>query len=153
MSKLKWMWFVAIPLAIGACTLQHQMLKQPSAWDLACADVAERYEVSTCDYRAPEVVRNSYIISEVIGAYGVFVSIEWRIYLAPIEFILLGDLTEEIVEYHESIHAVLTGDGITDQRCTSERIAREMTDKRYGTDSATNGWEVVYGCVDPMSLV
>lgn len=157
MTKLKWMWFVAIPLAIGACTTQHQMLKEPSTWELACADVAEVYEIDTCQYKEPDVVSGSYIISEIIGAYGVFVGIEWRIYLAPAWFITGGGYTVEQVLYHESIHAVLYGDQILDDsaRCDSERIARELTDKRYGTDSATNGWEIIYGCTgaSPLDLV
>jgi hypothetical protein len=130
-------------------------MKEPSMWELACADVAELYDRNTCDYKAPDVVHGSYIISDIIGAYGVFVSIEWRIYLAPDWFIASGGLTRDEVLYHESIHAVLYGSQLLpeDSRCTSELIARELSDKRFGTESATNGWEVWYGCVDPSEMI
>ncbi len=150
---MKWMWFVAIPLAIGACTAQHQMTKQPDVWELACADVAEQYELEqTCNYKRPDVVRNSLLMQQLIGAYGAFVQAEWRIYLASAGYIATSDYTVEQVEYHESVHAVLSQD-MPVGRCKSERIAREMTDKRFGTDSANSGWEIGYRCVAPSQMI
>jgi len=152
MTKLKWMWLVWIPLAIGACTAQYALLDEPTPWEDACADVAERFEVETCDYEIPDIVRNSLLVMELTGAFGVSVYDEWRLYLAPVWYIVQGGYTEEQVEYHELIHLILHKDNPVD-RCESEAIAREMTDARYGSDSLNTGWEIVYQCVAPSQLL
>ena len=152
--KLKTLWFVWIPLAIGACTTQWQLTQEPSVWEQVCADVAAEYEIVTCeDYDAPEVITNSILMEQTVGAYGVFVGWEWRIYLASKYFLSLGGLTEKIVSYHEMVHAVLYKELPNTSRCDSERAARVMTDKKFGTNSATNGWEITYRCTSPSSLL
>jgi hypothetical protein len=139
---MKWM-LGAIILAIGACTAQWQLNKEPDLWEIACNDVDAAVCVGVDE---PDIVHNSWLISEVMGAMGVFVTPEWRIYLAPVWFIQLNGYTVEEVRYHETIHAVLTLTEDPPGQCASERIAREMTDARYGSTSAENGWEEWYGC-------
>ena len=151
--KLKTLWLVWIPLAVGACTAQWQLTQEPDVWEAVCADVAAAYEVETCeDYDRPDIVRNSILMQQVIGAYGVFVYDEWRLYLAPVWFLAQGGLNEEIVTYHEMVHAVLSKE-VEVSRCESERVARELTDAKYGTDSADSGWEITYRCVSPSQMI
>ena len=151
---LKTLWFVLIPLAIGACTAQWQLTQEPSVWEEVCADVAAAYEIDTCEtYESPDIVEDSLLMAQMTGAYGVFVQPTWRIYIAPLFHLVTGGLTVDVVKYHEMVHAVLYAENITTERCSSERIAREMTDAKYGTNSANSGWEIGYRCVSPSQLL
>lgn len=150
--KLRWM-LGAILLAMGACTAQWQMTQKPDVWEAVCADVAAAYEVETCeDYDRPDIVRNSIFMQQMIDSFGVMMYDEWRLYLAPVWFIEQYGWTEEIIAYHEMVHAVLDKEVVV-SRCESERIAREMTDARYGTDSAGGDWEITYQCVGANQLL
>jgi hypothetical protein len=148
---MRWMALLVV-LAVGSCTWQHQSTKQLDPWAAACADVAELYDIDTCDYDAPDIVYNSLLMEGFTGAFGVFVYDEWRMYLASAAWITQNGYTVDLVQYHESIHAVLHKDQ-KKGRCDSERIARELTDKRFGTDSANSGWEIPYKCVSPTQMM
>jgi hypothetical protein len=141
-----------VALAAAACVAQYEYTREVTPWEAACTDVSERFEVEACDYDPPAIVRNSLLVMELTGAFGISVYDEWRLYLAPVWYIVQGGYTEEQVEYHELIHLILHKDNPVD-RCESEHIAREMTDERYGSDSLNAGWEIVYQCTSPSNLL
>lgn len=152
MGKLIATW-VCVPFAMAACAwLNGATQAPPTLWELACQDVAAEYEIETCDYSEPDIVRESILVQELTGAMGVAVYDEWRIYLAPQWYIALQGYTVENVLYHEMIHMVLQNDNPL-SRCDSEGKAREMTDKRYGTESSKVPWRVFYRCTDPRNMM
>lgn len=134
-------------MAIAACVTQYEYTHEPTPWELACAALE-----SECDFEPPEVVRGSSLVP-ALGAMGVFVYDEWRIYMAPIGYVVsLGYRINE-VEFHESIHAILHKEQPELSRCESEARAREETDKQFGGNSADPSWRIVYGCVSPSQLL
>lgn len=144
MRKLIAVWALVL-LAGYACVHQYETTRYRSAYELACADVAEEYGIETCVLPEPDIVYNSLLVRDLTGAMGVSVYPERRIYLSPAEYIRDQGYTVEDVLYHEMIHMVLA-ESWPLERCASEAKAREMTDRRYGTESSKVPWRVFYQC-------
>lgn len=143
---MKWM-LVAITLAIGACTTQYQLTKEPTVFELACQYVAEEVgDKDVCEgLEAPQVIQSGLV--QILGALGVYVHGERIVYVAPSAVLEAAGVTFREVQFHETVHYISWFyEGL--EGCESEARSRKLTDKLYGREY-DDSWRVWYGCNAP----
>lgn len=160
MNALKWMWFVAVPLAVGACTTQHFVNTLPNEFDLACEVLEKDYE-DVCDgltepdviiSMAPAVVKALGFYIPRVGEKFVYVLPQWALDKLQEANPLREVPSQSSVILHETIHYILDWGGVTAERCESEALARKYTAIATGQPEDPN-WRIRYGCgADPRQL-
>lgn len=147
MTKLKFVWLVAIPLALSSFAYQAGYFA-PSEWDKVCAAVKAEYDENLCSGLEPPTVIQTKI-ADMLSMLGAFVHDEPYIFVASNLFIALNDTTYDEVVFHETVHYILWWKDYEKGRCESEAAARKLTAKQYGKAEDLT-WRFIYGCVAPL---
>ena len=145
MRQLILVW-LAVALSIGACaTTWQDEAPEPTLFELVCEKAYEEYKV-TCSALMPPIVVTTRLL-DGIPARGGHLGGEPYVFVHPEAASDDDGSTLESVEYHETVHYVLSNLGLRESRCQSEAVARAWTAEQFGVPESLF-WRFLYGCDD-----